>query len=107
MTCRSRRATFMLFGELLKQYRLWAGLSQRGLAEKAGISDRQLLKLERGRTETAHISTARLLADALDLTGDRRTEFIEAAVRGRTPDHAGDSRSPSVLRTLPRDSANF
>jgi tetratricopeptide (TPR) repeat protein/transcriptional regulator with XRE-family HTH domain len=97
----------MLFGELLKRYRLQAGLSQRGLAASAGISDRQILKLERGRTETAHVSTARLLAEALGLAGDRRTEFIEAALRGRTADDVTDSASPSVLRTLPRDAAAF
>jgi tetratricopeptide (TPR) repeat protein/transcriptional regulator with XRE-family HTH domain len=97
----------MLFRELLKQCRLQAGLAQRELAKRAGVSDRQVLKLERGETRTARASTARLLADALDLTGGKRTEFIEAALRGQTADDAADRRSPSVLRTLPRDSATF
>jgi tetratricopeptide (TPR) repeat protein/transcriptional regulator with XRE-family HTH domain len=97
----------MLFRELLKQYRLQAGLAQRELAKKAGISDRQILKLERGETRTARASTARLLAFALDLADGKRTEFIEAALRGQTADDAAGGRSPFVLRTLPRDSATF
>lgn len=97
----------MLFGELLKKYRLRAGLSQRALAKKAGISDRQVLNLELGEAKTAHVTTAGLLADALGLAADMRTEFIEAALRGRTADDAADSRNPSGFRTLPRDSATF
>lgn len=97
----------MLFGELLKRYRVQAGLSQRALAGKAGISDRQILKLELGRAKTAHVSTARLLAEALDLASDKRTEFIEAALRGRTSDDVADSTNAPGFRALPRDAATF
>jgi tetratricopeptide (TPR) repeat protein/transcriptional regulator with XRE-family HTH domain len=97
----------MLFGELLKQYRQLAGLPQRTLAMQAGISDKQLLNLERGRTKTAHLSTARMLADALGLAGDKRTDFLEAALRGRTADDAAAGKNPAIFRALPRDSATF
>ena len=70
------------FGGLLRQLRADAGLTQEELAEAAGLSPRSVSDLERGINLTARKDTARLLADALGLTGPQRALF-EAAARGR------------------------
>ena len=70
------------FGELLRQLRADAGLTQEELAEAAGLSPRSVSDLERGISLTARKDTARLLADALGLAGPQRALF-EAAARGR------------------------
>ena len=70
------------FGSLLRQLRLDAGLTQEELAGTARVSPRTVSDLERGVSATARGSTARLLADALNLAGSQRRVF-EAAARGR------------------------
>jgi transcriptional regulator with XRE-family HTH domain len=45
-------------------------LSQRELAEKAGLSPTTILKLESGRVEEPHPRTIRKLADALEVDPD-------------------------------------
>ncbi len=108
------------FAGLLRQSRMHAGLTQEELAEAATISARSVSDLERGISLTARKDTARLLADALNLTGSVRAMF-EAAARGLAP--AADLPSeegvvlltsrgvPSVavaaVHALPRDTANF
>lgn len=96
------------FAGLLRDLRTQAGLTQEELAEAAGLSARSISDLERGVNLTARKDTARLLADALHLTGAARTEF-EAAARGRaapTPG-AGTGEAAAATRTLPRDIASF
>jgi class 3 adenylate cyclase/tetratricopeptide (TPR) repeat protein len=68
----------VLFGDLLRQYRLDARLTQAALAERAGISLRTVQDLERsvGRPQR---ETARRLAEALALTAERRVQFDRAA----------------------------
>src|SRR5712692_7636003 len=53
------------FGELLKQYRLAAGLTQEALAERAGLSVREISDLERGVNRAPRPDTLQLLAAAL------------------------------------------
>ena len=72
------------FGGLLRQLRADAGLTQEELAEAASLSPRSVSDLERGINLSARKDTARLLADALGLTGPQRALF-EAAARGRAP----------------------
>jgi transcriptional regulator with XRE-family HTH domain len=55
------------FGELLRDYRSAAGMTQEELAERAGLSARTLRKLERGDSHTPRKDTILLLADALGL----------------------------------------
>jgi predicted ATPase/DNA-binding XRE family transcriptional regulator len=69
------------FAGLLRQLRTEAGLTQEQLAEAAALSPRSISDLERGINLTARKETARLLADALKLTGSQRAQF-EAAARG-------------------------
>ncbi len=98
----------MTFGGLLRRLRIGAGLTQEELAEAAGVSTRSVSDLERGINLTARKATARLLADALGLTGPAGAEF-EAAARGRPvpgEDRAGGT-AVAATRTLPRDVASF
>ena len=70
------------FARLLQQLRAEAGLTQEQLGQAAGLSPRTVSDLERGIHRSAHQDTARLLADALGLTGPVRGLFA-AAARGR------------------------
>ncbi len=92
----------MAFGQLLRRLRISAGLSQEELARAAELSTRTVSDLERGINLTARNQTARLLADALRLTGPGRAEFL-AAAGGRDP----GSGVAAANRALPRDTASF
>ncbi len=63
--------TSATFGELLRQYRLAAGLTQEGLAERAGLSEHGIQKLERGATHP-YRETAQRLELALQLVRTAR-----------------------------------
>ena len=90
------------FGQLLRQLRTSAGLSQEELAQAAALSTRTVSDLERGVNLTARNETARLLADALKLDTRARAGFL-AAARGSNPS-AGVA---AATRALPRDIASF
>jgi class 3 adenylate cyclase/tetratricopeptide (TPR) repeat protein len=95
------------FGELVRRHRHAAGLTQAALAERAGISLRAVQDLERsvGRPQR---ETARRLAEALALSGERRAEFDRAAMpapRSRTlarPPSLGSADSPDEQNRPPR-----
>src|ERR1051326_1291318 len=70
------------FGQMLRRYRTRRGLTQEELAEAARISVRSITDLERGASRSPHKNTVILLADALQLAGEERVAFLEAA-RGR------------------------
>src|SRR5690348_6232825 len=72
------------FGDLIRQLRAEAGLTQEELAEAAGLSPRSVSDLERGINRTARKDTAELLAGALGLARPARELFV-AAARGRAP----------------------
>jgi transcriptional regulator with XRE-family HTH domain len=75
------------FRLLLKQERrAIPGLSQEGLAERSGLSAREISDLETGRTPRPREYTVLQLAEALSLSGERRGAFFEAAGYGW---HAG------------------
>jgi transcriptional regulator with XRE-family HTH domain len=65
-------------GELLRQHRLAAGLTQEDLAERARMSVRAIGALERGVRRTPHKATLRLLAEALSLGEDERARLFDA-----------------------------
>ncbi len=90
------------FGELLKTQRNNAGMTQEELADAAKVSARAISDLERGINMTPRKDTAKLLADALDLTGSDRSEF-EAAARRR---YVADGFA-APTKTLPRDTVSF
>ncbi|CAN5600671.1 hypothetical protein BH24CHL1_BH24CHL1_03960 [soil metagenome] len=63
------------FGDLLRQSRLAAKLTQERLAELAGISARAVTDLERGVIRAPRRDTLDMLAEALDLPPDEREEW--------------------------------
>ncbi len=75
------------FGDLLKRYRVAAGLTQEMLAERARLSRRGISDLERGVSDLPRLTTMALLIPALDLSPQDRA-ILEAAARGA-------DRSPS------------
>jgi transcriptional regulator with XRE-family HTH domain len=68
-----------VFGELLRNSRLRAVLTQEELAERAGLSVRAVGKLESGETTRPRQATVRMLADALGLDEPELTSFIASA----------------------------
>jgi tetratricopeptide (TPR) repeat protein/transcriptional regulator with XRE-family HTH domain len=98
----------MLFGQLLRQLRTSAGLTQEELAKRSQVSARAISDLERGRYKTAQTQTARLLAAALDLTGSARAQFEQAARTGLAePGGLTVQGLPAVARSLPPTIAGF
>lgn len=67
------------FGDLLRQHRQAAEMTQEGLAEAAGLSVDAIAALERGRRRAPRAITVRLLADALKLSDADRAALVEAA----------------------------
>lgn len=84
---------------LLRRYRLAAGLSQRELAERAGMSLRGLNALELGHRKSAHKRTLTLLADAPGLAPDDRAA-LESAGRRQSSGRSLVLLPPTTTRTL-------
>src|SRR5215203_4349941 len=68
-----------VFGVLLRGHRERAWLSRRELAQRCGLSVRTIFNLEQGRVRSPRGDSVRLLADALELRGDERDRFEDAA----------------------------
>lgn len=66
-------------GDLIRRFRLTAGLSQEELAARAGLSTRGISDLERGLRTSPHLETLRLLASALGLSENERSAMLAAA----------------------------
>src|SRR5262249_57582894 len=73
------------FAGLLRRLRDEARLTQDELAAAAGLAARAVSDLERGIHRTARKDTARLLADALSLTGPAGRPFLAAGPRQGPP----------------------
>src|SRR5215213_4991276 len=71
--------TTATFADVLRQLRTAASLSQEDLAERAGLSLRGVSDLERGLRRAPHLSTVRMLADALALSPAERQALLAAA----------------------------
>ncbi|AYY13489.1 XRE family transcriptional regulator [Actinobacteria bacterium YIM 96077] len=84
------------FGELLRQHRFAAGLSQEELARRAGLSGDAIAALERGRRRTPRPLTVRLLAEALALPDHERAHFIDTARGLPRRTTAGDRPIPAA-----------
>lgn len=114
------------FGEMVRRYRLAAGMSQEELAERAVLSVRTLCDLERGRTTRPYRQTVEALATALSLRDHDLDEFVRWSRQGTTrvvqvrnldPAPSGDGSVPrssagsggaaSVLRQLPAAVRHF
>jgi predicted ATPase/DNA-binding XRE family transcriptional regulator len=90
-------------GQLLRRYRTTAALSQELLAERAGLSVRAVSDLERGLRQAPRLETVRLLADALQLGEQQRTELFAAArpELAVSPPALSDRASPRTALPLP------
>ncbi|HEX9623427.1 MAG TPA: helix-turn-helix transcriptional regulator, partial [Streptosporangiaceae bacterium] len=101
------------FGLRLRTRRQSARMSQQELARRSGLSIRTISDLERGRTRWPYRDSLSRLADALELTGPARSDFIALAGRrvaqtagndpsgDRGPVMSPDARPPSG-RVVPR-----
>jgi transcriptional regulator with XRE-family HTH domain len=107
------------FGAQLRAYRQMAGLSQEELAGRTRLSVRTISNLERGRVLAPYRDTVRRIADALELLGETRTDFMAAARRRLAPapesasaaSGSGEAALPGgpglVPRQLPAAVASF
>ena len=66
-------------GELLKRYRMAAGLTQEALAERASLSTRAVSDLERGLRRAPRYDTLDLLTRAMNLEASQRAALFAAA----------------------------
>jgi predicted ATPase/DNA-binding XRE family transcriptional regulator len=67
------------FGDVLRQARRAAALSQQELADRSGLTVNGIGQLERGVRTHPYPHTVRALADALALDGEDRDRFLTAA----------------------------
>jgi len=86
--------------DLLRRFRLDAGLTQEELAVRADVSTRTVSDLERGIRATPQAGPAALIADALALTGAAREEWF-AAVRDQRLPRSPIPRVPSSYALPP------
>ena len=90
------------FGELLRTYRVAAGLTQEALATRADLSIRGIADLERGSRRFPYAPTVRRLAHSLGLTPAEHDELVAAGRRPvRRAERARPSRNRSVVGHQP------
>ncbi|NEA33826.1 helix-turn-helix domain-containing protein [Streptomyces sp. SID13031] len=87
---------------LLRKYRVEAGLTQAGLAEKAGLSEQAISLLERGTRRRPRVDTIEALAGALELGADAAEQLLHAAKIQRRPAAETAPPRPEPVRVLPR-----
>ena len=86
------------FGELLRQARRAARLTQEELAARAGVSADAISVLERGLTRTPQQETLNLLAEALQLTPEERARWELARRETRLVGYLPLAYRPPVSR---------
>lgn len=86
-------------GDLLKRYRIGAGLTQEELAERAGLSARAIRALESGAHRTPRRDTLTLLATALNLSAIER-QRLELSMRQRSQPASRTTVSVAAPRPL-------
>src|SRR5262245_39303183 len=75
----------MSFAGLLRGHRRRIGVSQRELADRAGLSVATVRDLEQGRTRHPEPPSVRALATALGLDADEAAQLHHAVVVEKTP----------------------
>jgi tetratricopeptide (TPR) repeat protein/DNA-binding XRE family transcriptional regulator len=99
------------FGTLLRAFRERSLQTQEELAERSGLSSRAIRALEHGRVRNPRGESVRLLADALDLAGQERTRFKQAARQLTAPAIPADGPPSTTMgpapSQLPPDVADF
>jgi predicted ATPase/DNA-binding XRE family transcriptional regulator len=89
------------FGTRLRRFREAAGLTQKELASKAGLSAQAISALERGARRRPYPHTVRSLADALELSEDELATLQAARGQGDEPSTARAAHLESTLPTPP------
>jgi predicted ATPase/DNA-binding XRE family transcriptional regulator len=97
------------FGQLLRQFRTAAGLSQEQLADLARISVESVGALERGTRRAPYRETVAVLVDALKLDAGERgmLEAAANAARARGTRNSVAANAPAVNPNLPLQSTSF
>jgi predicted ATPase/DNA-binding XRE family transcriptional regulator len=97
------------FGELLREFRSAAGLSQEALAERARLSPGAISTLERSTRRAPQHQTLALLAEALRLnqTDRARLEAAAAIGRRRGTRTVAEPAGPAALNNLPNVLTSF
>jgi tetratricopeptide (TPR) repeat protein/transcriptional regulator with XRE-family HTH domain len=90
------------FGELLRRYRLLAGLTQEALAERAHLSIRAVSALEQGINRAPRAATLALLAEALALSSEARDACVAVAQQETRMTRKAVAASPAGRATEPR-----
>src|SRR5579863_631656 len=96
----SGRGDNRTFGDLLREHRVAAGLTQEQLAELSGLGVRTIRDLERGRVARPHRESITLIATALGLPAAARDELARAGrqlSQRQTP-----ATTPAVAALVPR-----
>lgn len=95
--------TTVSLSELLRGFRIRAGLTQAALAEKAGLSEQAISVLERGTRSRPRADTIRSLTAALGLGETEAGQFLAVArgksAKPRVP--APEPETPAVSDALP------
>jgi predicted ATPase/DNA-binding XRE family transcriptional regulator/Tfp pilus assembly protein PilF len=93
------------FAAALKHFRRAAGLTQEGLAERAGLSRGAVSTLERGERQTPRRDTIAMLAEGLGLADEDRATLFAAAISPSRPRSIATAdaahSSPIVTAPLP------
>jgi predicted ATPase/DNA-binding XRE family transcriptional regulator len=87
------------FGDLLREYRVRAGLSQEDLAERAQISAAAIGAIERGTRKTPYRSTVSFLAKALALSQPEAAAFQASRTSKRSGSPSDIGAHVQVQRT--------
>jgi transcriptional regulator with XRE-family HTH domain len=90
------------FGDLLRSQRLKLGLTQEGLAERAGLRVHAIQQLEHGTTHPYRDTTNRLIG-ALGLSGDDEALFRALGEPLARQRRQGQAASTADLQPVPPD----
>ena len=85
-------------GELIRQFRKRAGLSQRELAQQAGLSTAAIRDLEQGRTRQPRRESLRALAVALGLDATETASILADSTPGEQPQEVADEPLSGPVR---------
>ncbi len=95
------------FGDLLRERRVTARLSQEQLAERAGLGVRTIRELERGRVRRPHRESVVLLATALGLSRAAMAELARAGGQPPPPEPAVTATEAVCPAQLPAGIPDF
>ena len=86
----------MTFGAMLRELREAGGLTQEELASKAGLTAKAVSALERGERKRPYPHTVRALADALELSGGKRSALLAAVPNRRAEAPTAAQEQPKL-----------